>query len=122
MRNPIRPPAVEHDDDGCPVLHLEGEFDLSTTGELGDLLADAAASEPERIVIDLTDTTFMDLAGARPILEWRHRLPLERCSMVLRRPRPMVRMVLEVLGLDGPCIIDDLPERPSLIGDAQPEP
>jgi anti-sigma B factor antagonist len=93
--------------DGCPVIVVTGELDLASVERFSQQLAEVVDLGPERVVIDLSATTFLDCRGARPIAEARRRLPAEHCQMVLRRPRPLARRVLEVMGLAGTCVIED---------------
>ncbi len=91
---------------GCAVVVLSGELDISSVGYLARRHVEVAARRPKRLIIDLSATAFMDCYGARPIAEVRH-LQAGNCSVILRRLPPLVRRVLGVVGLAGPCVIDD---------------
>lgn len=94
------------DQAGQPVLIIRGEVDMASAPELARELDKVLRQAPSRLIIDLTATTFMDCSGVRPIADARRRLREERCEIVLRRPSPLVRRVLEVVGLDGPCVVE----------------
>jgi anti-sigma B factor antagonist len=94
------------DGESRPVVVVVGEVDLFSSGLLAERLAEVVQKAPESVVIDLTGTTFMDCGGARPIALARELLAAEECQVYLRHPRPVVRKVLEVMGLDGSCIIE----------------
>jgi anti-anti-sigma factor len=82
---PVQPsrPAIEVEalSDEVRVVHLRGEHDLSTKIELAVALA--AASERPRVLVDLSDCTFIDstviallLAAHRQQVMRNHRLEL----------------------------------------------
>jgi anti-sigma B factor antagonist len=45
---------------GCVFIHVGGECDAATLDELNKALANALASDPHEIVVDLAKTTFVD--------------------------------------------------------------
>jgi anti-anti-sigma factor len=92
--------------EGSPLVRVRGELDVATAQELGSRLTELIGGMPDRITIDLSDTVFMDCSGARPICEARRQLPIETCRIVLLHPRPLIRMVLNLVGLDGPCLVE----------------
>jgi anti-sigma B factor antagonist len=55
-------------DDGLYV-ELDGELDVATAPILDETLKQAEASDPGRIVIDLTRVSFIDSTGLRALLE-----------------------------------------------------
>ena len=89
------------------LVTVRGELDMHTAAQLADRLFEVIRQAPQRVVIDLAATSFMDCRGALPIAQARDRLPAQRCQVILRRPRPLARKVLAVMGLDGPCVIED---------------
>jgi anti-sigma B factor antagonist len=50
------------------VLTLHGELDMLTIEPLRELLAEACVTEPSRLVVDLTDTPFVDVLSLSTIL------------------------------------------------------
>ena len=97
--------AVEHLDGTvlvCPI----GELDLATAPELERVL-ERLASEPSAIVLDLSGVTFADCAGLRPVREALCRGGSLGRHVRLSSPRPAVRRVLELAGLDEhPALIE----------------
>ena len=92
---------------GTTTIVVNGELDLATMPFLAAKLALAAGNRPRRLVFDLSGTHFMDCGSARLITEARQWLP-EDGRPVIRRPRPGVRRVLELTGLDAYCEIEPL--------------
>lgn len=93
---------------GTTTIVIIGELDLATMPFLAAQLALAARDRPSRLVFDLSGTYFMDCGSARLITATRQWLP-DGGRPVIRRPRPRVRRVLELTGLDAYCQIEPLP-------------
>jgi anti-anti-sigma factor len=92
---------------GITTIVVRGELDLATMPFLAARLALAARDRPARLVFDLSGTHFMDCGSARLITAAGPWLP-EDSRPVIRRPRPGVRRVLELTGLDAHCEIEPL--------------
>jgi anti-anti-sigma factor len=87
--------AIEPSDEQT-VVHLAGELDL--TGS--ETLLAAVADLDGRVVVDLTDVSFLDSAGMSAFAITHKRLVEAGGSFTLRAPRPHVRRVLEIAGMD----------------------
>jgi anti-anti-sigma factor len=92
---------------GTTTIVVTGELDLVTMPFLAAQLALAARDRPGRLVFDLSGTHFMDCGSARMITAAGQYLPAG-VRPVIRRPRPGVRRVLELTGLDAHCEIEPL--------------
>jgi anti-anti-sigma factor len=92
---------------GITTIVVKGELDLVTMPVLAAQLALATRDSPGRLVFDLGGTHFIDCASARLIAGAGRWLP-GGGRPVIRRPRPSVRRVLEVTGLDAHCEIEPL--------------
>ena len=90
---------------GTTTIVVRGELDLATMPFLAAQLARAARDEPGRLVFDLSGTRFMDCGSARLITTAGQWLP-DGGRPVIRGPRPGVRRVLELTGLDARCEIE----------------
>jgi anti-sigma B factor antagonist len=57
------------DDDGCgPVLVAHGEVDACTAPRLGNVLDRTLSEHPSRVLLDLSDVSFMDSTGLPALL------------------------------------------------------
>ena len=75
-------------------LRLVGELDLSSAAHLTDAL-DPKLQRGGRIVLDITELTFMDSTGLQVLI--RSALTLaDRGTIVLRNPGNLVRSILEL--------------------------
>ena len=77
----------------APLLLLEGERQGGRTR-----LLKIAAGHPDRLVLDLSGLTFVDVAGARA-LDDVYTLLQTVCPVILRQPRPSARAIFGLTGL-----------------------
>jgi anti-anti-sigma factor len=78
------------------VLRLEGELDLAAEERAATALRNRPLTAND-LVIDLSGVTFMDSTGIR-VLETVAMGP-EAIRVILRSPQPLVRRVLELVGI-----------------------
>lgn len=102
-RSPEAPQPFEADSRGCrvDVLALRGELDLAGALVLWRALSDLAHAPGGRLVLDVSQLTFIDASGIRAIARARARLHDEGADVVVRHPQPAVRRTLELCSLDG---------------------
>ena len=65
------------------VARLSGEVDLSNAGSLTEQLLDAMDNAASRLVLDLSETGYLDSSGVRMIFELAHRLRMRRQDLRL---------------------------------------
>ena len=92
---------------GTTTIVISGELDLATMPFLAAQLTLATRDSPRRLVFDLSGTHFMDCGSARLITAAGQWLP-DGVRPVIRRPRPGVRRVFELTGLEAYCEIEPL--------------
>ena len=90
---------------GTTTVFISGELDLATMPFVSEQLTLVRQTRPERLVLDLTRTGFLDCGSARMIVATGRSLPAGQ-RPVIRRPSPGVRRVLELTGLDAHCEIE----------------
>src|SRR5437762_3042741 len=93
------PVAGIQSNDGVAVVQLAGELDLYNADSVRDALFQAAAEEPERLVVDLTEVQFIDSTALGVLIEARSKLPNRR-GFLLAAPGLETRRALEISGLD----------------------
>lgn len=82
------------------VIAVTGEIDAFTAGPLRERILHVVARESKRVVLDLSDVTFLDSAGINVLVSVRRRLLLLDGYLRLAALRPAPARVLEVCGLD----------------------
>ena len=98
---------IELDDEA--VVEVAGEIDIVAQDRLRHVIGEARSSG-RRLVVDLSETTFMDSTGLRVLLEaWRGQTEAGS-EMLLRAPSPAVRTLLEFTGVGAALPIEPTAE------------
>ena len=98
--------------DGEAVVYLVGELDLAVRDLLVDALTQASDMR-QRLVIDLSRTTFIDSTGLKALVDLWRRRRTAGLELVLREPSPVVMRTLQLAGLADVLPIDTT-NRPTL--------
>src|SRR3954462_15380979 len=90
----------EHD--GSPVARIRGEVDMSNAGELNAALQNSVVQTAAGLVIDFTETDYLDSAGLHFIFDLGKRLRDrgQRLYLVVPAASP-VSAVLEIVNVDS---------------------
>jgi anti-sigma B factor antagonist len=81
------------------VIAIKGELDAYTAPGVEEQIASLVGREINNIVLDLSETGFLDSSGLRAILTAHRRLASEEGSLTLRNPSEPVTRLLEITGL-----------------------
>jgi anti-anti-sigma factor len=100
------------------VLTVRGEVDLGTAAELAAYLDEAIDHGHRFVVLDLAGLEFMDGSGLRVIATRAERLTLSGGALTVRSPSPMVRRLLDIVGLSDQVRVDQ-PEASSRTTDSE---
>lgn len=93
------PPHIDVRWDGAvATVTVTGDLDITTAAALTRRLLAVAAGHPARLVLDLHELAFVDVAGARE-LDDVHTLLQTVCPVILRQPRRSARKVFGITGL-----------------------
>jgi anti-sigma B factor antagonist/stage II sporulation protein AA (anti-sigma F factor antagonist) len=99
--------SVEARDAG-PVVHVRGEIDLSNSDAVRAEIVKAVPRDARGVVLDLTETTYLDSTGVRLLFDLADRLQSRRQRLVLVvRERALVRRVLVLTKLDDAVPMHD---------------
>ncbi len=82
------------------MVTASGEIDLYTAPQLQSELSRLLRSDSDRVVVDLSEVEFCDSTGMNVLLAAMKRLRERGGSLELAAPRPAVRRILQVTGLD----------------------
>lgn len=86
---------------GQAVMAVAGEIDLYTAPRLQAEFTRLLESEPDRVVIDMSGVEFCDSTGMNVLLSALKRLRERGGTLEVAAPRPAVRKILQVTGLDS---------------------
>lgn len=90
---------VGADPDGVLVA-ADGEIDLETAPRLTDWLNEAFASGQKKVVLDLSQVSFMDSSGVTALLVAHNEAEKTGTALVLRSPSRQTRDLFVMTGLD----------------------
>jgi anti-anti-sigma factor len=82
------------------VVRLSGDLDLATAPKLAAQLAELAQNEVRHVAVDLSALEFMDSSGLSLFLAEHERVEMLGGELILFSPRPQVRRLFEVTGLN----------------------
>jgi anti-sigma B factor antagonist len=82
-------------------IRPRGEIDMAVADGLGEAIISALKDGSPRVVVDLTEVTFLDSSGIRALLMARKVADEHDRSLVVENPAPMVHRVLTIGGVLG---------------------
>jgi anti-anti-sigma factor len=86
--------------DGVLVISLRGRLDIEGTQAIDQPLSFATTVQAARVVLDLSQVTFLASIGIRLLMTTARAQALRGGKVVLAAPQPLVRRVLETAGVD----------------------
>ena len=86
--------------DDVVTVFVRGEIDLTESGELRAVLADACAGPHPTVIVDLTQVGFMGSSGMGVLAQQSHELDSDGRHLQLTACPPRLRRAFEVTGLD----------------------
>jgi anti-sigma B factor antagonist len=92
------------------VVVVRGEVDLASANHFSTVV-DEAMRARARLVLDLSETTFLDSTGIAVLVNAHHALGRDRSAIVVRDASPVVRTVLRISGLDTLLVMGGTPAR-----------
>ena len=87
------------------VLPLEGEIDLHVSPRIAASLKAIIEQKPERLVVDLSDVTYIDSSGLAVLIEGMQNVEAYGGKFFLAGLQDNVRSIFEIARLDQVFII-----------------
>jgi anti-sigma B factor antagonist len=93
--------SIKRSDDptGVVVLALSGELDVTSAPELEKCLNELMAEAHTRVVLDLSELSFVDSPGISVLVKAKQEAEAKGRLLLLRGPTAQVQGVFAVLGL-----------------------
>jgi anti-anti-sigma factor len=100
--------ALELEERGSTIVaRITGELDMSNVGQTEATITLSVTPDTHRLVIDLTETTFLDSTGIRMIFQLAHQLRSRRHQLrLVADTDTLVHRVLVLSRLDAVVPID----------------
>lgn len=86
--------------DGGHALNVAGELDQATVPELKRVLGEALDSRNGAVFVDLSDCEFIDSTGLSLLVQAQRRLTEDHRGFAICCPKPEVKRLLELTGID----------------------
>jgi anti-sigma B factor antagonist len=96
---------VERLSDDVVVVLVQGEADLHSASELRERLAGVIDDGAKRVLVDLSDTSFIDSMALGVLLGGTKRLRAGDGQLELIVPKPDIRRIFEITMLDRILVI-----------------
>ncbi|MEN0019775.1 MAG: STAS domain-containing protein [Planctomycetota bacterium] len=87
--------------EGCSILKLAGDIDMSRSPVLREAIRNALESRPNRLVIDLEGVDYMDSSGLATLVEAMKVTKKQKTTLVLCAMSDKVRAIFEIARLDS---------------------
>lgn len=105
------------DDAGRLTCRIAGEVDLANSGEIFAALSRSLTAEHEELVVDLSETSYIDSAGLSLLVDINNRLRTRRTGMVVAAPPgSAAARLLSLSGLDKVIAIEPAPDDDASLG------
>jgi anti-sigma B factor antagonist len=88
-------------------MAISGEIDLYTAPRLQAEFSRLLENGPDRVVIDMSGVEFCDSTGMNVLLSALKRMRERGGVLEVAAPRPAVRKILQVTGLDSVFVVHD---------------
>jgi anti-sigma B factor antagonist len=109
----VLPPVFALDTDRLPgdsyIVRVTGELDLYTSPRLENELDTLVRADAAHVIVDLSESPFVDSSGLGVLLQTAARLGADRFALTGLGPE--ARRVFEVTGADRMVSIVDLPRQ-----------
>ncbi|MEV0582711.1 STAS domain-containing protein [Nonomuraea sp. NPDC050310] len=97
---------------GHALVEIAGEIDLYTAPRLQSEFTRLLQDGPQRVVIDMSQVEFCDSTGMNVLLSALKRIKEQGGVLDVAAPRPAVRKILQVTGLDSVFTVhESVPEE-----------
>jgi len=83
-----------------PVVMLWGEADISSAGQLSDVLTAQLSGGAQQLMVDVSGLSFADSASVRALVLAGKALREWGGTLVIARPQRAVARLLELMGVD----------------------
>lgn len=103
--------------DGVPIVHVREDIDAANATIVAQQLGDTLDPDAASLVIDLSDTRYLDSAGIDMLLRLSDRLDHRRANLILVIPdSSQLKRLVKIVGLSDAIAIH--PSLPDALRDA----
>jgi anti-sigma B factor antagonist len=107
--------------DGVPIAHVTEDLDAANAATVQQRLADALGPDASTLIVDLSDTRYLDSAGIDMLLRLSDRLDHRRAKLILVIPEAsQLKRLVAIVGLPDAIAIH--PTLPAALQEAAKQP
>jgi anti-anti-sigma factor len=88
-----------------PVVMLSGEADISSAGQLSDVLTAQLSGGAQQLMVDVSGLSFADSASVRALVLAGRTLRERGGTLVIACPQRAVARLLELMGVDEMLVV-----------------
>jgi len=89
-----------HQQDGATIVRPKGDVDLQRSPVLRDQLKVVSDRKPQRLIVDLSDVSYMDSSGVATLVEAMQLARRGKYPLVLCALQDRVKSIFEIARLD----------------------
>jgi len=93
-------------DDAYTHIALSGKLDILGVGAIENKFIGYTAARKKNAIVDISEVTFMGSMGLRIFLSAARSLNMEKKTLILLNPQPLVNEVLETSGIQDAVTIE----------------
>lgn len=114
--------AIDDAEGGALIARIRGEVDASNAAELRMAIVERLSNETVGLILDFSETSYLDSTGIALLFELARGLGARRQSLRIAVPLASpIRRVVDLCDVASVAAVDDAPEA-SLAAFAQPPP
>jgi anti-anti-sigma factor len=87
------------------LVSATGEIDAANLSTWVDTLTGLRPAPGTTVIVDTGQLDFIAFSGVRALVSTAARLGHEGCELLIARPKPVIRRVLRVMGVDPHCLL-----------------
>jgi anti-sigma B factor antagonist len=91
---------------GVKLVALRGELDFDDAPRLGRVLDELRSEGELRVIVDLSELTFIDSSGLSVLVAAARAATAERQAFVLAAPMPNVQRVFDIVSLSELVVVE----------------
>jgi anti-anti-sigma factor len=91
---------------GVKLVVLRGELDFDDAPRLGRVLEELRAEGERRVVVDLSELTFIDSSGISVLVVAARAANVEQQAFVVAAPTPNVQRVFDIVSLSELVVVE----------------
>jgi anti-anti-sigma factor len=91
---------------GVKLIALRGELDFDDAPRLGRVLGELRAEGEQKLVIDISELTFIDSSGISVLVKAAKAAAAEDAAFVVAAPTPNVQRVFDIVNLSELVVVE----------------